>query len=49
MADQIQISSGHPDMDYAEHEATYALFLKLLKGISIGVVLILVFLAFMWG
>ena len=40
---------GHPDMDYAEHEATYALFLRLMKYISIGVVVLLIFLAFMWG
>ena len=49
MAEITPVSSGHPDMDYAEHEATYALFLKLLKGVAILVVLILVFLAFMWG
>ena len=40
---------GHPDMDYAEHEATYALFLRLLKFVAIGAVIVVVFLAFMWG
>ncbi len=42
-------NGGHPDMDYAEHEATYALFLRLLKYVAVAVVVILVFLAFMWG
>ena len=49
MAENIPVSAGHPDMDYAEHEATYAFFIKLMKGISIGVVLVLIFLAYMWG
>lgn len=49
MVPSNEAAAGHPDMDYAEHEATYALFLKLLKGVSIGVVLIIIFLAFMWG
>ena len=49
MANQTPVSAGHPDMDYAEHEATYMLFLKLLKAGSIGVVLVILFLAFMWG
>jgi hypothetical protein len=49
MADTNPMSAGHPDMDYAEHEATYGLFLKLMKYVAIGVVLILIFLAFMWG
>jgi hypothetical protein len=49
MADHQITSAGHPDMDYAEHERTYALFLKLAKyGIAL-VVAILIFLAFMWG
>lgn len=39
----------HPDMDYAEHEATYAFFLRLLKYIVVAVVIVLIFLAFMWG
>ena len=49
MADDTAFSAGHPDMDYAAHEATYAFFIKLMKGIAVGVVCILVFLAFMWG
>ena len=48
MADATN-DAGHPDMDYAEHEATYALFLNLLKYIAIVVVVILIFLAWMWG
>lgn len=39
----------HPDMDYAEHEATYSLFLRMLKYLVGIVVVILIFLAFMWG
>ena len=42
-------SAGHPDMDYAEHEATYGLFLKLTKYGLVIVILILIFLAYMWG
>ena len=49
MADNSQVSNGHPDMDYAEHDATYHLFLKLLRNVMIAVILILIFLAFMWG
>jgi hypothetical protein len=49
MADQMITPQGHPDMDYAEHEATYQLFLKLVKYGLVGVILVVVFLAFMWG
>jgi hypothetical protein len=49
MADDTTTPAGHPDMDYAEHEATYALFLKLTKFILAGVILIMLFLAYMWG
>ncbi len=49
MADNIPVSAGHTDMDYAEHEATYTLFLKLLKVVAIAVICVLLFLAFMWG
>lgn len=38
--------AGHPDMDYAEHERTYNLFLRLVKYSIIGVVVVLVLLAF---
>jgi hypothetical protein len=36
---------GHPDMDYAEHEATYKLFLQIVKYTVLGVVVILGVLA----
>jgi hypothetical protein len=46
MAEHHAVSSdGHPDMDYAEHERTYRLFLGLLKYGSVGVVACLVLLA----
>ena len=48
MAD-VTDTGGHPDMDYAEHEATYALFLRMLKYLTVAAVLILIFLAVMWG
>ena len=46
MAEQ---TGGHPDMDYAEHEATYALFLRLMKYVTVVAVLVVIFLAVMWG
>lgn len=49
MADEHALSAGHPDMDYAEHEKTYQLFLWLLKNGAIVVVAILIILAFLWG
>lgn len=49
MTDSTPASAGHPDMDYAEHEGTYTLFLTLMKWIAGVVVLILIFLAYMWG
>ena len=45
MVDDTALSAGHPDMDYAEHEKTYKLFLWLLKNGAIGVIIILVILA----
>jgi hypothetical protein len=45
MADNHAYPAGHPDMDYAEHEKTYGLFLSLLKYGSIFVVLIIILLA----
>ncbi len=48
MADTLD-SGGHSDMDYAEHEATYALFLRLMKFITVGAVCVVIFLAVMWG
>lgn len=49
MAEDATAQGGHPDMDYAEHEWTYGLFIKLLKYVIGLVVLILIFLAYMWG
>lgn len=31
MADHHAPAGGHPDMDYAEHERTYAMFISLSK------------------
>jgi hypothetical protein len=36
---------GHPDMDYAEHEATYKLFLQIAKFTVLGVVALLAVMA----
>lgn len=49
MAEDTSAKAGHPDMDYAEHEWTYGLFLKGAKYLIALVVLILIFLAYMWG
>jgi hypothetical protein len=49
MANDQALSGGHPDMDYAEHEKTYQLFLFLLKYGAIAVVAVIIFLALMWG
>ncbi len=46
---ELMDGGGHPDMDYAEHEATYALFLRLLKYITIAAVLVVILLALLWG
>lgn len=37
---------GHPDTDYTEHEATYAMFLGLVKYTVLGVVSLLAVMAF---
>ncbi len=42
---KIDPAEGHPAMDYAEHERTYKLFLKLTGYLIIGVVIIMAFLA----
>jgi hypothetical protein len=48
MAEQHALSAGgHPDMDYAEHEKTYRLFLGLVKYCSIGTIIILIVLAYL--
>jgi hypothetical protein len=45
MANHQNAASGHPDMDYAEHQNTYQLFLALTKWGTIGVIAIVVFMA----
>ena len=47
MASPPANTSGHPDMDYAEHDRTYALFIGLTKWVSIACIAILVLLAWM--
>ena len=42
---KLNPAEGHPAMDYAEHERTYKLFLKLAACVVIGVVIIMAFLA----
>jgi hypothetical protein len=44
MADN-HAEGGHPDMDYAEHERTYALFLTLTKYGAIACIALVVILA----
>jgi hypothetical protein len=44
MADN-QAQGGHPDMDYAEHERTYALFLNLTKYGALFCIALIVLLA----
>jgi hypothetical protein len=36
---------GHPAMDYAEHEATYKLFLNILKYAVVAIVAVLAVMA----
>lgn len=45
MADNKAEMTAHPDMDYAEHEKTYALFLTLTKYATIFCIAIMVFMA----
>ena len=47
MAEKQVVVSGHQDMDYAEHEKTYRLFLNLMKWGAIHAVGILIILAFL--
>jgi hypothetical protein len=42
---KINPAEGHPAMDYAEHERTYRLFLKLSLYLVISVVIIMALLA----
>jgi len=43
------VTTGHPDMDYAEHERTYALFIKLIKYGSAALIVLLIAMAWAWG
>lgn len=36
----VDVSNGHPAMDYAEHQKTYAGFLRLTK-IAVGILVVL--------
>jgi hypothetical protein len=45
MAETHAITDGHSDMDYAEHERTYVLFLKMAKYGVIFVICLLIFMA----
>ena len=45
MTDNQAVLDGHPDMDYAEHERTYAGFVTMTKWGVIFLVLLLVFMA----
>jgi hypothetical protein len=48
MNDVHVLTTGHPDMDYGEHERTYRFFIKLIKYGSIVVTLLLIFMAWLW-
>ena len=41
----VDTSKGHPEMDYAEHEKTYAGFLKVSKYSTIVILVILALMA----
>ncbi|NDA48691.1 MAG: aa3-type cytochrome c oxidase subunit IV [Alphaproteobacteria bacterium] len=45
MSNHHDHASGHPDMDYAEHDKTYHMFINLAKYGTIFCVLLLVFMA----
>ena len=45
MADHQALASGHPDMDDAEHEKTYRMFVSMTKWGTVLMVLLLVFMA----
>ncbi|MEO0672035.1 MAG: aa3-type cytochrome c oxidase subunit IV [Pseudomonadota bacterium] len=42
----VDTSEGHPAMDYDEHRKTYRLFIKLTQFVVVGVVLLLLAMAF---
>ena len=41
----VDTSSGHPDMDYAEHKRTYVGFVRGTTTAIVLIVLLLIFLA----
>jgi hypothetical protein len=47
MVDHHASAAGHPDMDYGQHEKTYELFIKLIKYVSVSVIVILILLAYL--
>ena len=42
----VDTADGHPDMDYAEHEATYAGFVNMTKWGVIFMVSLLILMAY---
>jgi hypothetical protein len=46
MADHRVPATGHPDMDYAEHDKTYAMFVSLTKWVVIASAVLLIFMAY---
>ena len=47
MASTAPNDTGHPDMDYAEHDRTYATFITMTKWVTIGCIGLLVLLAWL--
>ncbi len=47
MANIPAADAGHPDMDYPEHDRTFAMFITLIKWGSIVSIAVLVVLAWM--
>jgi Bacterial aa3 type cytochrome c oxidase subunit IV len=45
MADQHAASELNPAMDYAQHEATYRMFIQLTKWSTVFLVLLLIFMS----
>ncbi|MHB8883981.1 MAG: aa3-type cytochrome c oxidase subunit IV [Methylovirgula sp.] len=45
MVEQHAATAGHSDLDFAEHEKTYRMFLGFVKYGTISVVLIVILLA----
>ena len=40
----VELSGGHPAMDYAEHTRTYSRFIRWTVGMIVFIVLVLLFL-----